>query len=205
MRRASAAIASGGSCRMPAATSRSALCAGCVPARPKGRAPVGLRLAFDFRSRSSKRKFEPRHRFDPGKCLVYRPEIGWVPNGPSEQPQRKPGVRERFRASGASPRCTAVREKRRDSWASAGRSAGGETCSPRASWRRERNCRQTLSAAFQWLTNYINCGGCCLENPGKCCPSPPSDPAGKAADTAAHRPRAAERQAQAGQGHLCVG
>ena len=50
-----------------------------------------------------------------------------VPNGPSEQPQRKPDVRERFRVSGASSRCTGVRENRPNSWASAGRSADGET------------------------------------------------------------------------------
>jgi hypothetical protein len=40
-----------------------------------------------------------------------------------EKPQRKPDVRERFRASGASSRCTAARQKRLNSWASAGRPA----------------------------------------------------------------------------------
>jgi hypothetical protein len=130
MRRASAAIASGGSCWMPAATSRSPLVE-VVSRTTKGRARRRARLASDFRSRSSKRKFEPRRRFDPGKCLVYRSEIGLVPNGPSEQPRRKPGVRERFRASGASSRCTAVRQKRPNSWASAERSANRESVARR--------------------------------------------------------------------------
>ena len=102
------------------------LCRLC-PARSKDELAVGLRLAFGFRSRLSERKFEPRHRSNPGKCLMYRPEIGWVPNGRGEQPERKPGVRERFRASGRSSRCTAIHEKPPNSWAFQGRSADGET------------------------------------------------------------------------------
>jgi hypothetical protein len=50
-----------------------------------------------------------------------------VPNDRGEQLERKPGTRERFRASCTSPRCTAVREKRPNSWAFQGRLADGET------------------------------------------------------------------------------
>ena len=59
--------------------------------------------------------------------LIWPAKSEWVPNGPSEQPQRKPGVRETFRASCSSSRCTAIREKRRGSWASSQRSADRET------------------------------------------------------------------------------
>jgi hypothetical protein len=61
------------------------------------------------------------------KFLICPAVLAWVPNGPSEQPRRKPGVREGFRASGASPRCTAIHKKRPNSWAFHGRSADGET------------------------------------------------------------------------------
>jgi hypothetical protein len=54
-------------------------------------------------------------------------KVKGVPNGRSEPPQRKPSVRERFRAGGTSPRCTAVREKRPSSWAFWSRSADRET------------------------------------------------------------------------------
>jgi hypothetical protein len=75
----------------------------------------------------------PRKSSKPGldagrfKLLIYLMVLRWVPNGPSEHPQRKSAVRETFRASGASPRCTAVREKRPNSWAFQGGSADGET------------------------------------------------------------------------------
>jgi hypothetical protein len=54
-------------------------------------------------------------------------KLEWVPNSRGEQPQRRPGVRERFRAASVSPRCTAARQKRPNSWASAGGPADGET------------------------------------------------------------------------------
>jgi hypothetical protein len=58
--------------------------------------------------------------------LICHASTSCSPNGPSEQPQRRPGVRERFRAASVSPRCTADREKRPNSWAFQGRSASRE-------------------------------------------------------------------------------
>jgi hypothetical protein len=77
--------------------------------------------------RLSKRKFElVSCRVSP-KPLFVRGEFEWVPNGPSEHPQRKPGVRERFRASGTRARCTAFRKKWPNSLAFQGRTLGRES------------------------------------------------------------------------------
>jgi hypothetical protein len=74
-------------------------------------------IGFELASRPAKRncKLGVCHRSV--KQLIYRIQSEWVPNEPSERPQRKPGVRERFRASAVSSRCTAVREERPNSWA----------------------------------------------------------------------------------------
>ena len=50
-----------------------------------------------------------------------------VPNWPGEQPQRKLADREGFQACAGIQRCTAVVQKRLDSWASAERSLGRES------------------------------------------------------------------------------
>jgi hypothetical protein len=49
------------------------------------------------------------------KSLTRLSKAKWVPNGRSEQPQRKPGVRESFRACGLGPRCTSVVQDRPNS------------------------------------------------------------------------------------------
>ena len=102
---------------------------GCPRVRDALHAGAGAepRQEFAAYSRSPERKLKPRRGVEIRNFLIRREETEWVPNGPSEQPRRKPGVREGFRASGASPRCTAVREKRPNSWAFQGRSADGET------------------------------------------------------------------------------
>jgi hypothetical protein len=140
---------------MPAASSRS----DCGP-------------AFDFGSRSSKRKFELWHRFDPGKCLVYRLEIRWVPNGPSEQPQRRPGVRERFRPSNPSRRCTPGRQKWPISWAFRGRLLGRESVAQGRLGGGRGTVVEPSLLLFQWVTNHTNGGGCLLENRDLCCGGP---------------------------------
>ena len=112
------------------------------------RANLGrLASRFDALTRSSNRFFKLRRRPQSRKPLICHAFTSCSPNGSSEQPQRRPGVRERFRAVSASSRCTAVREKRPDSWAFQRRSVRGETV-VKASWRRERNCRRTLSDLF---------------------------------------------------------
>jgi hypothetical protein len=46
-----------------------------------------------------------------------------------------------------------------------GRGSGvGKECPDWRDWRRERNCRQTLSFAESMAYEPHNCGGCCLEN-----------------------------------------
>jgi hypothetical protein len=84
-------------------------------------------IGFELASRPAKRncKLGVCHRS--AKQLIYRIESEWVPNGRGEQPRRKAVVRERFRAYGPCPRCTATHEKRPNSWAFQGRSAAGET------------------------------------------------------------------------------
>ena len=67
----------------------------------------------------------------PANYLITLGKSEWVPKEPSEPLQRKPGVRDSFEVSGASSRCTAVREKRLNSWAFQGRSSGGESVAPR--------------------------------------------------------------------------
>ena len=58
------------------------------------------------------------------------------------------------------------------SWALKPRNSGvfreisGEPAATETRWRSERNCRQTLYAAFSMGYEPHNCGGCCLENPG---------------------------------------
>jgi hypothetical protein len=84
-------------------------------------------IRFALMSRPPKRNYKLGVCHRSSKQLIYVQKAKWVPNGPSEQPQRKPGMRERFRASEPSSRCTAVRQKWRNSWASAGRSADVET------------------------------------------------------------------------------
>jgi hypothetical protein len=120
-------------------------------------------IRFEAVSRPAKRncKLGVCHR--PAKLLIRLPKAKWVPNGPSEWPQRKSGVRERFRASGPSPRCTAIREKRSipglfraDHWAERvlpdGVLAEGEELSS-----------NPLCRIFNDLRSH-NCGGCCFEN-----------------------------------------
>ena len=65
-------------------------------------------MGLEAESPSSKRKLEPDHPVGSAKPLKRQAQIGRVPNGTSEQPQRKAPVRERFQAAGTSPRCTAV-------------------------------------------------------------------------------------------------
>jgi hypothetical protein len=72
--------------------------------------PVVLAVLSGFLAlvRLSKRKFElVSYRVSP-KSLFVQGEFEWVPNGPSEQPERKPAVREESGARGHSSRCTAV-------------------------------------------------------------------------------------------------
>ena len=103
----------------------------------RGRVQTTLPLAIASRH-SSRRGLSgllgrPRESSKPGtdagqlKLLILAEISGWVPNGPSEQPKRKPGVRERFRAPSVSPRCTAARQKRPNSWVFRGQLSGGET------------------------------------------------------------------------------
>ena len=85
----------------------------------------GLWLRAVSASRPAKREFEPRvgRLFAMGLiCNAMR-----TGTGPSEQPAEKAGHQREVRAFGASPRCTAVREKRPNSWASAAGPAVGET------------------------------------------------------------------------------
>jgi hypothetical protein len=88
--------------------------------------------------------------------LVLRTFSGWVPNGPSEHPQRKLGVREEFDLS--APACSAqpsAKEGRIPRLFSAGHRRRDSR--PKASWRRERTCRQTLSLLyFNDLKERIN-------------------------------------------------
>jgi hypothetical protein len=77
--------------------------------------------------RSPSAKFETQEMSETRMSLILSAKSEGVPNGRGEQPQRKPGVRERFRASFVSPRCTAIHEKRPNSWAFQRRSADGET------------------------------------------------------------------------------
>ena len=82
-----------------------------LPLRPPSR--CGLIRLLGHPSASSKLG----QRFAWAMLLICGRKLDWVPNGPSEQPQRKGPVREGFRACPPSARCTAVRQKRRNSWA----------------------------------------------------------------------------------------
>ena len=145
-------------------------------------------------SRLPKRKFKLGVRRVAAKVLVHLAKPKWVPNEPSQQPQRKLPFKERFWPEAKAPRSTAMRRKWQKSWAFRGQSAGGEqVCSgqlrrkapverkissrrhqpevhsrppkngripalfrarhrwresvtTKVCWRRERNCRRTLSA-----------------------------------------------------------
>ena len=108
---------------------------------------VGLRLAFDFRSRSSKRKFEPRHRFDPGKCWFIRPKSGGYRmaevNSHGERRSSERDFAPTARAQGAQPFT-----KTAEFLGFSGPISRRRDCPHGQCWRRERNCRRTLSAAF---------------------------------------------------------
>ena len=80
--------------------------------------------------------------------LIWHAESEWVPNGTSEQPQRKSGIREGFRASGHQREVHSHRPKMAEFLGFPVPVSSRRDCPCRTSWRRERNCRQTLSAAF---------------------------------------------------------
>jgi putative restriction endonuclease len=92
---------------------------------------AGSGCGFGSASCPAKRKFGTQRRAVVRYHLDIERQFEQVPNGPSEQPQRRPGVREGFRGGAGRARCTAVREKRRNFWAFQGRSTGGENVAPR--------------------------------------------------------------------------
>jgi len=151
MRRAGAAIASGGA---PAGLQdacgylKVAPCAGCVRHDQGTSSRSDRGLAFDFGSRSSKRKFELWHRFDPGKCLFYRLEIGWVPNGGGEQPQRKAGRQREILSFPPRPKVHSRPRKTAEFLGFSGPIIGQRDCPHRQCWRSERSCHRTLSSWF---------------------------------------------------------
>jgi hypothetical protein len=64
----------------------------------------GYRRRFDSGSRSSKRNSELGGWQRSAKTLILLTKVKWVPNGQSEQPQRKTVSRERFRVCQPSAR-----------------------------------------------------------------------------------------------------
>jgi hypothetical protein len=70
-------------------------------------------------SRPAEREFELSPAVVSRNQLKQKREVERVPNGLGEQLRRKADLRERIRAFGARPRCTAARQKRRNSLASA--------------------------------------------------------------------------------------
>src|ERR687896_318296 len=104
-------------------------------------------IRFELMSRPPKRncKLGVCHRSS--KQLIYVEKAKWVLTGPSEQPQRKPGVREisSFRPQLKVHSCP---RKTAEFLGFQGPIAGQRECRPKASWRRERNPGRTLSAAF---------------------------------------------------------
>ena len=58
---------------------------------------MGVVLGFDSPSRPPERIIELGLRLFLAKLLLYGPDSEWVPNSLSEQPRRKPVVRDCFR------------------------------------------------------------------------------------------------------------
>jgi hypothetical protein len=87
----------------------------------------GTNIRFDPVSRPPERNYKLGACHRSAKLLIHLPNAKWVPNGPSERPQRKRALESDSEPSSASPRCTAIHEKRQNSWAFQGRSADGET------------------------------------------------------------------------------
>jgi hypothetical protein len=100
------------------------VCAGPLvsPARsPRGQGPYAA-VRHRFATQLSRRGLigllgRPRGSSKSGtdarrpKLLICLAGLGWVPNRPSEQPQRKSGGGDRFGAASASSRCTALLKK----------------------------------------------------------------------------------------------
>jgi hypothetical protein len=75
----------------------------------------------------------------------------WVPNGPSQQPERKRAQRERKRCQTEPWRSTAQGGKVFYFKGFSPAATAGETVTTSGSWRREKCCRRTLSAAFSTI------------------------------------------------------
>ena len=83
--------------------------------------PVGQNAwVFDVSTWSPERNLKTAECEGAAKQLNHFGFWQWVPNGISEQPQRKPPHRDCFWLCADRVRCTASRQKLRDSWASAG-------------------------------------------------------------------------------------
>ena len=98
------------------------------PAETQAQSQLG---SFENHFRLPTEPTKPARAISQSNCLNQREKSKWVPFRQGEQPQRKPAVRETFRAFPPSPRCTAVREKRPNSSASQGRSLGRESVTQR--------------------------------------------------------------------------
>jgi hypothetical protein len=117
-------------------------------APPRGSSGDELQRSFDAAVSPHKCKFKLGVRHPPANLLICLIKPKWVPNGPSQQPQRKPPVREASRPQAKTPRSTAAGQEWRNSWASAPRSLSGETSPHGSPWRRERSPDQNLSRCF---------------------------------------------------------
>jgi hypothetical protein len=120
------------------ASARRAVCS------PRGRVECASVRMFDFSTRSSKRNPKTAARESCHNQLTCNGFWKWVPNGPSEQPQRNPDVRERFRASGPKLKVHSRPRKTADLLGFSGPIIGQRECRPRASWRREAHSPRTL-------------------------------------------------------------
>jgi hypothetical protein len=116
-------------------------------------------------SRLAEREFELHPGLVSGNRLKAKLNWNGVPNGRGEQLERKPGVRERFGACGPSPRCTAIHEKRPNSWATATLSAGRETVRIGNVGGGRRTVVKPSTLYFQLVMKHTDSGGCRLENP----------------------------------------
>ena len=101
----------------------------------RARAPAAVRQRIS----PSQEKIRTQCRAVGRYPLDVKRQFERVPNGPSEQPRRKPGVRERFRASGRQPKVHSHPRKTAQLLGFLGPIIGQRECRLKASWRSERD------------------------------------------------------------------
>ena len=107
------------------------------PVRPN--IEIATSIRFEAESRPPKRNCKLGVCQRSAKQLIYLAKAKWVPNGPSQQPERKRAKGERKRPQTEQWRLTAQDQKSFISRDFSRKALAGETVSTVGSWRRERD------------------------------------------------------------------